>query len=720
MKDKNIKNLVIVESPAKAKTINKFLGKDYVVESCFGHIKDLPKNKLGVDIDNSFKPTYVVIPGKKKIISKLRKLSAEADRVFLATDMDREGEAISWHLSQELDNNKEKLRVVFNQITPGALQEAIANPGQIDMNKVDAQQGRRVLDRLVGYKLSPLLWDKVKRGLSAGRVQSVAVRLLCEREEEIENFKREEYWHVSAILQDDEGNTLETDLYQIDGHRPKITGEKQAKELAKEIKKLEFKVKQVKRTQTRRSPYPPFITSTLQQSASLHLRFSPARTMRIAQDLYEGQDIGNNERVGLITYMRTDSTRVAKEAQLSARNWIKKNLGKEFVPPRIPEYKNKKTSQDAHEAIRPTRIELTPQSVKKYLSEDHYKLYDLIWRRFVASQMSDAIINRVTVEIEGGDGKDRKSYLFKAEGKQVQFLGFLKLYQERGEKDKHLPALKKNSLLSLKEIILKQNFTQPPPRYTEATLIKTLEEKGIGRPSTYAPIISTIQQRGYVRWVRGKLIPTPLARVVNTLLVNSFSIIMDTDFTAKMEEGLDEVEQGKKSWVHLVGEFYERFEKDLKRAEEQMRNIKENGLVITSIKCEKCGRDMVVKVGKFGEFLACSGYPECKNTQPLDQKIGMKCPVPDCGGEVVEKLTRKGKSFFTCSRYPECKFLSWEEPVPEVCPECQSNYMVKAKAALKCPECGKTLKSEIVEKMDLNGCRVKIIKLRRSLNGDSF
>jgi len=717
--EKNVKNLVIVESPAKARTINKFLGADYLVESCFGHIKDLPKNELGVDIENHFKPTYVVIPGKKKIINKLRKLSARAEKVFLATDMDREGEAISWHLSQEL-NHKKKLRIVFNQITQKALQEAIANPGQIDKNRVDAQQGRRVLDRLVGYKLSPLLWDKVKRGLSAGRVQSVAVRILCEREEEIEAFKQEEYWSISVIFEDGEGNLLEADLHQINDKKPKIKNEKVAREIAEKIRGASHRVKEVKKSQSKKAPYPPFTTSTLQQVASSHLRFSPAKTMRIAQDLYEGQDIGAKERVGLITYMRTDSTRVAKEAQISAREWIKKNLGKEFVPPRIFEYKNKKTSQDAHEAIRPTRVDLVPQNLKKYLSSDHYKLYDLIWRRFISSQMAKAIINRVAIGIEAVFPGEKDTYRFKLEGRQIQFSGFLKVYQEKREREKIIPVPEVGTLLSLRKIVLKQNFTQPPPRYTEATLVKTLEEKGIGRPSTYAPIISTIQQRGYVRWVKGKLIPTPLARVVNTLLVNSFSVIMDTGFTAKMEEGLDEVEQGKKSWIHLVGEFYQRFQKDLEQAETQMRNIKEEGLVATSTRCQKCGKNMVVKIGRFGEFLACSGYPQCKNTQPLNQRIGMRCPFPGCEGEVVEKITRKGREFYTCSRYPECKFLSWDEPVNERCPSCDSTYLVKVTGGLKCPKCEEKIKNEIVEKMNFEGVLLQIIKLRRSSYGNSF
>lgn len=713
------KNLVVVESPAKAKTINKFLGtNEYQVESCFGHIKDLPKSELGVDLDNGFKPVYVVIPGKKKIISKLRKLSATADKVFLATDMDREGEAISWHLSQEL-NNKEKLRVVFNQITKTALQDAIANPREIDINKVNAQQGRRILDRLVGYKLSPLLWKKVKRGLSAGRVQSVAVRLLCEREEEIESFTSEEYWKVSLIFKGDKkGEKLETDLYHINGRKPKIKNEVKAKEIAEEIKNTEFKVHNVSKRESKKSPYPPFTTSTLQQAASYHLRFSPAKTMRVAQDLYEGQDIGTEERVGLITYMRTDSTRIAREAQLSTRNWIKDNLGKDFVPAKIPRYRNRKSSQDAHEAIRPTRVDLTPDKVKKYLSSDHYKLYEIIWRRFVASQMIKAVIERVTVDIRGTFSKKKHNYRLRAKGRQIKFPGFLKVYQERKEKDKIISVPKSGTTLTLKKIISRQKFTQPPSRYTEASLVKTLEEKGIGRPSTYAPTISTIQQRGYVRWVKGKLIPTALARIVNTLLIGSFASVIDTQFTADMEEGLDRIEQGERHWTELIGEFYEHFKKDLKQAEKQMRNIKEKGIVASSVVCEKCGRGMVVKIGKFGEFLACSGYPKCKNTQPLDHKIGMKCPLCQQNeksegiGEIVEKITKKGKSFYACSRYPDCKFLVWEEPVKERCPHCGNSYILKESRGLKCPKCGEKVKDEVTEEYSLGKIKHQLVKSR--------
>ena len=534
------KNLVIVESPAKAKTINRFLGKEFQVESCFGHIKDLPKSKLGIDIDNEFKPTYEIIPGKKKIVNKLKKISKEMEKVFLATDLDREGEAISWHLSQEL-NHKEQCRITFNQVTKKALREAIKKPGKIDLNKVNAQQGRRVLDRLVGYKISPLLWEKVKRGLSAGRVQSVAVRLLCEREKQIEEFSPREYWSISGEFRDPEKNLFKADLYQIDKEKVKISSEEKVREIVKKIVGNSYQVSDIKEEKKEKSPYPPFTTSTLQQAASYHLRFSPAKTMKIAQDLYEGQEIGEKERVGLITYMRSDSVRVAKEAQLQARDWVNKNLGKEYVPTKIFQYKNKKTSQDAHEAIRPVYIGRTPQNLKNYLSPEHYELYDLIWRRFLASQMANAILIHTILDIKGG------SFLFRSEGEKLEFPGFLKIYQEKKRKEKIVPLVKIGTFLKIKEIISCQHFTQPPPHYTEAALVKVLEEKGIGRPSTYAPTIFTIQHRGYVNWVKGKLIPTPLARIVNELLVNNFSTILDPQFTAQMEEGLDEVEQGEKN-----------------------------------------------------------------------------------------------------------------------------------------------------------------------------
>jgi len=701
------KNLVIVESPAKAKTINKFLGKDFLVESCYGHIKDLPKGELGVDLENNFKPAYKIIPGKEKIIRKLRKLSQEVSSIFLATDLDREGEIISWHLSQELNHQKKKLRVTFNQITKKAILEAIKSPGEIDLNKVRAQQGRRVLDRLVGYKISPLLWEKVKRGLSAGRVQSVAVRLICEREEEIENFISSEYWIIIAkFTSPNKKMVIEAKLSEIEGKKIKLHNENEVRELGKELGKEDYQIVEINKERKERSPYPPFITSTLQQSAGFHLGFSASKTMKVAQDLYEGQEIGKEGRIGLITYMRTDSVRIDKEAQLKARKYIKEVLGEKFLPQKLPYYKNKKSSQDAHEAIRPTDVFRAPDSLKEYLSRDHLRLYDLIWRRFLASQMQKAIFEILKLKIQGG------KYLFSAEGKKIIFEGFMKVWTERSEKEKVLPLFKKGVRLELKEIISKQHFTQPSPHYTEATLVKTLEEKGIGRPSTYAPIIVTIKKRGYVISRKGKLIPTSLARIVNKLLVESFSTILDTEFTAKMEENLDIVEEGKKKWVILVGEFYKNFKGNLKKAEKNMRNIKKEGVGKVKEHCEKCGGKMILKVGRFGEFLACSNYPQCKNTKSLIKGTGIMCPSSGCGGEIIEKISNKGKVFYGCSNYPRCKFALAEEPIKGDCPYCGNHYLIKVRNKLKCPQCGKNVEEYATSEIKLGKITHKIMKKR--------
>jgi DNA topoisomerase-1 len=700
------KNLVIVESPAKAKTINKFLGKDFRVESCYGHIKDLPKKNLGIDIENGFKPTYRIIPGKRKVVKKLKDLSSQIEKIYLATDLDREGEAISWHLSQELAHS-DKARIVFNQVTREAIREAIKRPGQIDLNKVNAQQGRRVLDRLVGYKISPLLWEKVKRGLSAGRVQSVAVRLICEREKEIEKFIPEEYWGVVARFGlSHKRGCLEAKLFLIDSQKVKISSEAQVKKIAKKIKEESYQIVEVRKEEKKKSPPPPFTTSTLQQAAAYHLRFSTSYTMKLAQDLYEGQEIGSEGRVGLITYMRTDSVRVAKEAQKEAREYIKKKIGKEFLPSKIPYYRNKKSSQDAHEAIRPTGIKRDPERVKKYLSEAHYKLYQLIWKRFLASQMEKAAVDTVEVDIQGG------VYLFKAEGRKIKFPGYLLIYKEKSEKNKSLPLVKENEKLKLEELVSKQQFTKAPSRYTEASLVKTLEEKGIGRPSTYAPIIFTIKKRGYVKSAKGGLIPTSLARVVNELLVYSFSTLLDPHFTARMEEGLDAVEQGKGPWTTLVGDFYDYFKKDLDVAEQKMRDVKKEGWKTSSLKCEKCGGEMVLKFGRYGEFLACSNYPLCKNTKDITHKTGIRCPSPGCEGEIVERSSKKGSIFYGCSEFPQCRFASRAEPVAENCPYCGNTYLVKVRNGLKCPECGKKMEEFLVESFKLGKIPFKIMKRR--------
>ncbi len=698
------KNLVIVESGAKAKTIEKILGPSFKVESCYGHIKDLPKKKLGVDIENNFEPTYQIIPGKGKILKKLKTLSKKMDEIYLATDLDREGEAISWHLSQELSHPK-KVRIVFNQVTREALKRAVENPGDIDMGKVDAQQGRRVLDRLVGYKISPLLWKKVKRGLSAGRVQSIAVRLICEREEEIEKFSFMEYWTISAKFSPSgKARSLEAKLYSLEGKKVKISREEEAEKHAEKIGEEAFRVAGWEEKEKTRSPSPPFTTSTLQQVAGYQLGFSSAKTMKLAQDLYEGQDIGGKERVGLITYMRTDSMRIAKEAQLEARNFLKDKFSKEFIPQRMPIYKNRKSSQDAHEAIRPTRVLRTPASVKNYLSRDHLKLYTLIWKRFLASQMEKALIKTSTLDIQGGE------YIFKAQATEVKFPGFMRVYKEKAEKESLLPRLKKGVKLKLKEITSRQEFTQPPSRYTEASLVKTLEEKGIGRPSTYVPTISTIRQRRYVNWDRGVLIPTPLARVVTELLVENFSTILDTEFTARMEEGLDTVETGKKKWNRLVEEFYKHFEKELTAAESAMRDVKKEGLKIPETRCKMCGGRMTLKFGRWGEFLACSNYPDCKNTLPVMKKIGVRCFSPGCKGEIMERTSHKGKVFYGCSKFPECRFGSPGKPIDKSCPHCNGPYLVRFRDGFKCPACKKTLKDEIVMKRRIGKIPYKIIK----------
>lgn len=704
------KNLVIVESPAKAKTINKFLGKNFQVESCYGHIKDLPRKKLGIDIENEFKPTYQIIPGKRKVLKKLRDLSKTMEQVYLATDLDREGEAIAWHLSQELEHTKGG-RIVFNQITKKAVRDAIKSPSDINPNKVDAQQGRRALDRLVGYKLSPLLWEKVKRGLSAGRVQSIAVRLICEREKEIDKFVSKEYWTILAKFTSlDSKANLEAKLAQVEDKAIKISNEEKARELAERIEKEKYRVIKVRKERKERSPYPPFITSTLQQIASYYLKLSTSQTMRIAQDLYEGQETGKEGRMGLITYMRTDSVRVAKEAQLEARNYLRKEVGEEFVPAKIPFYKNKKSSQDAHEAIRPTSIWRTPDKMKKCLSGRHFKLYELIWRRFLASQMEKAILSTLTLSIEG------EKYLFQAEGKKIEFPGFISIYKEKGGKEKILPPIKEGEELELKELVSEQHFTQPPSHYTEASLVKTLEEKGIGRPSTYVPTISTIKTRGYVGWQKGKLIPTLLAKVVNDLLIDNFSTILDTRFTARMEEGLDAVEEGEKKWTILIGDFYQQFDKDLNTAKEKMKNVKKEGWQINSTKCEQCGKKMVLKFGRYGAFLACSNYPECKNTRDISNETGVSCPLPDCKGEIVERTSKRGAIFYGCSKFPQCKFVSQQSLIKEMCPYCKNPFLFRDKDGFKCPRCSEKTKGYRIEELKLEKIPYKIIK---KINADA-
>jgi DNA topoisomerase-1 len=790
------KALVIVESPAKAKTINKYLGKQYVVKASLGHIKDLPKNELAVDVDHGFAPKYAVIEGKRKLIQELKQTARKVESVYLAADPDREGEAICYHLQEELQGAKnggpQVYRVMFNEITKNAIQKAFQTPGAVDLHLVEAQQARRVLDRLVGYKISPLLWDKVRRGLSAGRVQTVAVRLIVEREREIRAFQKREYWTIDVDLGAKKPPQLEARLIRRGDEVAEIPNQAAADALVAQLAGTDYIVKSVTTREKRRNPVAPFITSTLQQEAARKLRFSVKRTMMLAQRLYEGIELGKEGAVGLITYMRTDSTRVSDDALREVRAFIGERFGSEYLPGAPNVYKSRKAAQEAHEAIRPTGMAHAPDAVAKYLAEDELKLYRLIWMRFIASQMTPAVYDQTTIDVSarGGDGLE---YIFRATGSVLKFEGFLKVYEEgkdqRDEEDeelKHkLPAVVQGEHLKFRHIRPEQHFTEPPPRYTEATLVKKLEADGVGRPSTYASILSTIQEREYVRKEGGKFTPTELGMVVTDLLLESFDDIFDVSYTARMEEELDEIEEGKLDWRMAMSEFYEKFDKDLKHAEEHMTDIKRlekptdllcekcgKPLVIKWGKhgsfiactgypectytreltvdlpdvdkadlteqgdeeyCENCGRPMVLKKGRFGTFFACTGYPDCKTTKPIggEQKkpdvpleekcpqcahnlvlksgrfgeftacsnyptckyvkqktIGVKCP--ECSeGEVVERRSRRGKTFYGCNRYPDCNFVSWAKPVAQKCPECGSPYMVekwlKAGPLLQCP-----------------------------------
>ncbi len=706
------KSLVIVESPAKARTINKFLGKDYTVLASVGHIKDLPKSKLGVDIEKEFEPHYEIIKGKSNTIKELKQAGKKADRIYLAPDPDREGEAIAWHIAEEVDKKREKsLRVLFNEITEKAVREAIEHPTVLDEHKVDAQQARRVLDRLVGYQVSPILWDKVRRGLSAGRVQSVAVRLICDREREIQAFVPKEYWSITAEFEGRGGEPgFSAKLAKKDGRKIELNNEKETKEVLTELKDAEFRVSEVETKEVKRNPTAPFTTSKLQQEASRKLGFSAKKTMMLAQQLYEGVDIGEEGPVGLISYMRTDSTRISNEAIEAARAFIKGKWGADYLPGKPNIYKSKKKTQDAHEAIRPTYFKYPPESVKKYLSKDQWKLYQLIWNRFIACQMSPALIDQTRAQIAA------KNYTFNASGSTVKFQGFMAVYVEgvdvEEEKEEKLPPLKKEDMLKLAGLTPSQHFTQPPPRYTEASLVKELEEKGIGRPSTYATILSTIQEREYVQKEKNQLKPTELGFMVTDLLIQSFPEILDVAFTAHMEEELDMIEEGKMQWRNTMKEFYGPFKESLEKAKKDMKNVKAEETP-TDIACEKCGKMMVIKWGRKGKFLACSGYPECKNTKDfivneegrvvpverVEEMTETACPkcgkpmvvksgrfgrflacsdYPDCkttlplttgipcpnddGGMLVERRTKRGRVFYSCSRYPKCDYATWELP----------------------------------------------------------
>ncbi len=666
-------NLVIVESPAKAKTIQKYLGKGYEVIASMGHIRDLPKSKLGVDVDNDFEPIYVDIKGKEDLIKELKKKAKKSDAVYLATDPDREGEAISWHLAQMLgvDMTKEN-RVTFNEITKTGVKYGMEHPRVIDTKLVDAQQARRILDRIVGYKISPFLWRKVRRGLSAGRVQSVAMRIIMDREEEIRKFQQQEYWSIDAKLaaKGYARKPFPAKLYSVDGKKLELTSipnEERAREIVAMLDNAEYLVGTVKKGVRRKSPSPPFITSTLQQEASRRLGYQSRRTMKVAQELYEGVELEDAGATGLITYMRTDSLRISDEAAQQAEDYIVGKYGKNYLPSTRRVFKSKKNAQDAHEAIRPSDPALTPDSIKKSLSAEQYKLYKLIWERFIASQMANALLDTVAVDINAAN------CVFKASGFTVRFDGFTVLYEDTKESEEEgsaaLPPLEEGALLNLKELAPNQHFTQPPARYTEASLIKTLEENGIGRPSTYAPTITTILGRNYVEREGKALKPTALGEVTTKLMEEQFSNIVDVTFTANMEKGLDEVEEGHASYVDTLRDFYGPFIETLEQAEKNM-----DGTRIkvpdeeTDVVCELCGRKMVIKTGRFGKFLACPGFPECRNTKKIVKETGGICPV--CGGKVLAKKSKNGKGYYGCEHNPQCQFMTWDKPLEEKCPKC--------------------------------------------------
>ncbi|APO45178.1 type I DNA topoisomerase [Paenibacillus sp. BGI2013] len=680
--------LVIVESPSKAKTIGKYLGSKFIVKASMGHIRDLPKSQIGVEVENDFNPKYITIRGKGSILKELKDARKKVKKVYLAADPDREGEAIAWHLAHalELDDTAD-CRVVFNEITKQAVKDAFKTPRKINMDLVNAQQARRILDRLVGYKISPLLWKKVKKGLSAGRVQSVAVKIILDRENEIDDFEPEEYWSITAKLTAD-GNPFEAKFHKLNGAKTELGSEAEVQAILKQIEGADFTIKEVKEKERSRNPSAPFTTSSLQQEAARKLNFRASKTMSVAQQLYEGVDLGKEGTVGLITYMRTDSTRIAASAQEEAKEYIVGKYGEPFAPETPRNYSKKAANaQDAHEAIRPTSILRDPDSIKSFMSRDQFRLYKLVWERFVASQMSSAILDTLSVDIAAGDT------IFRAAGSKVRFQGFMKVYVEGNDdgttdEDRLLPPLKSGDVLEKQEIEPKQHFTQPPPRYTEARLVKTLEELGIGRPSTYAPTLETIQKRGYVAIEEKKFMPTELGELVIEQMEEFFPEILNVEFTANMEGDLDHVEEGSEDWVKVLAEFYESFEKRLEFAEEEMKEIEIEDEVSDEI-CEKCGKPLVYKLGRFGKFLACSGFPDCRNTKPIIKDIGVTCPK--CKeGHVVERRSKKGRIFYGCDKYPECDFVSWDRPSAKPCPSCGSLMIEKRNkkgARLQCTSC---------------------------------
>lgn len=660
-------SLVIVESPAKAKTIKKYLGSKFIVKASMGHVRDLPKSQMGVDVEQGFAPKYITIRGKGDVLKELRDATKKVKHVYLAADPDREGEAIAWHLAHSLNiDDTQPCRVVFNEITKQAIKEAFKHPRKINMDLVNAQQTRRILDRLVGYNISPLLWKKVKKGLSAGRVQSVTVKLIIDREKEIHSFVPEEYWTLTAILSTN-GEKFEAKFHGVDKEKVDLTNEEQVKELLASIAGKPFVVQEIKRKERKRNPAPPFITSSLQQEAARKLNFRAAKTMMIAQQLYEGIELGKEGSVGLITYMRTDSTRIAASAQEEAKAFITEHYGVHYALQEPRQFSKKESAQDAHEAIRPSLVQKDPASIKAFLSRDQFKLYKLIWERFIASQMASAVLDTVSVDIAVGDA------LFRASGSQIKFPGFMKVYVEgtddasNKEEDRMLPPLEEQETLILDSLDPRQHFTQPPPRYSEARLVKTLEELGIGRPSTYAPTIDTIQKRGYVRMEEKRFVPTELGEIINEIMEEFFPEITNPEFTAKMEDDLDHIEDGKAYWSKVLDDFYQGFAIRLETAEKYMQEVEIKDEV-SDIQCEKCGRQMVYKMGRYGKFLACSGFPECRNTMPIMKEIGVDCPK--CGGKIVERKSKKNRLFYGCSNYPECDLVSWDKPLPRPCPKC--------------------------------------------------
>ncbi|GED58195.1 type I DNA topoisomerase [Brevibacillus formosus] len=680
--------LVIVESPTKAKTIGKYLGSKYIVKASIGHVRDLPKSQMGVDVTRNFEPKYITIRGKGDVLKGLKDAAKKVKKVYLAADPDREGEAIAWHLAQYLGLDlNQPLRVVFNEITKDAIKEAFKHPRHINMDLVNAQQARRILDRLVGYNISPILWKKVRKGLSAGRVQSVAVKLIMDREREIQEFIPEEYWTIASTLISD-GKEINAKFYGYGDEKVELHSEDDVAAVLKRMKNKPYVVQKVTKRERKRNPAPPFITSSLQQEAARKLNFRTSKTMRIAQELYEGIDVGNKEgAVGLITYMRTDSTRLSATAQNEAREYILEKYGPDYVLTEPRNQVKNENAQDAHEAIRPTGVMRTPDEIKEYLSRDQLRLYRLIWERFLASQMSSAVLDTMSVDIDAG------GVTFRATGSKVKFPGFMKVYIEGSddgaEEESFLPPIEEGQILEQKEIEPSQHFTQPPPRFSEARMLKTMEEMGIGRPSTYAPTLETIQKRGYVALEEKRFVPTELGEIVITLVEEFFPEILNVEFTAQMESGLDNIEAGTTNWVQVLDDFYQDFAKRVVVAEEEMKEV-ELKVEESDESCELCGRVMVYKLGRFGKFLACSGFPDCRNTKPIVKEIGVKCPQCETG-EIIERKSKKSRIFYGCNQYPECDFVSWDKPIARPCPKCSSMLVEKKRkkqgVSIVCTKC---------------------------------